>query len=447
MKTIRIGTGAGYAGDRIEPAIELVEKGKIDYIVFECLAERTIAIAQEQKLKNPEKGYNDLLEYRMRNILPLCNKNNTKIITNMGAANPKAAIEIIKKIAEEEGLKDIKIAAVLGDDVLKNIDKYMEYEVLETGEKLKKLEGEIVSANAYLGIDGILEALENNADVIITGRVADPSLFLAPLVYEFNWDIEDYKSIGKGTIIGHLLECGGQVTGGYYADPGHKDVKELWKLGFPIAEVNENGDAFITKVDGSGGEVSLNTCKEQLLYEIHNPSEYLTPDVTADFTNVKLKDVGKNKVLVTGGNGTERPDKFKVSIGYKDCFIGTGEISYGGSGAIERAKLAAEIVKKRLELQNIHTDEIRYDLIGLNSLYGDTINICSEELNEVRLRISARTNDKDIATKVVNEVEALYTNGPAGGGGAEKSIKEIVSVASIFISRNDVNIRVIYEEV
>ncbi|MCR2045382.1 acyclic terpene utilization AtuA family protein [Anaerosalibacter massiliensis] len=447
MKTIRIGTGAGYAGDRIEPAIELIEKGNIDYIIFECLAERTIAIAQEQKLKNPNKGYNDLLEYRMEKILSSCQKNNVKIITNMGAANPIAAAKITKKIAEEKGLRDLKIASVLGDDVLEKIDKYMGYKVLETGEELEKLKGQIVSANAYLGIDGILEALENGADIIITGRVADPALFLAPLVYEFNWGLEDYEIIGKGIIIGHLLECGGQVTGGYYADPDYKDVERLWELGFPIAEVKDNGDAIITKVEGSGGKVSLDTCKEQLLYEIHDPSQYLTPDGIADFTNLHLKEVEKDKVSIKGGKGAKRPDKLKVSIGYKDCFIGVGEISYGGSGAVKRAKLAAKIVQERLEMQEISVDEIRYDLIGINSLYGNVINIYDKELNEVRLRISARTNDKDIANKVVNEVEALYTNGPAGGGGAEKSIKEIVSVASIFIPRNDVDIKVMYEEV
>ncbi len=447
MKTVRIGTGAGYAGDRIEPAVELVEKGNIDYIIFECLAERTIAIALQQKLQNPEKGYNELLEQRMRKILHLCHEKDVKIITNMGAANPLAAAKLIKQIGEEKKLNNLKIAAVLGDDVLDNIQKYMDYKVLETGEDLKELKGEIISANAYLGIDGIVEALENDADVIITGRVADPALFLAPLVYEFGWDAEDYETIGKGIIIGHLLECGGQVTGGYYPDPGYKDVERPWELGFPIAEVNEKGEAIITKVEGSGGEVSLRTCKEQFLYEIHDPSQYLTPDGVADFTGVQLEQTAKDKVLVKGGSGTKKPDTLKVSLGYKDCFIGVGEISYGGSGAIERAELAAEIVRKRLELLEVPKDEIRYDLIGVNSLYKGTIDICDGIPNEVRLRVSARTSKREDAVKVGNEVEALYTNGPAGGGGAEKSIKEIISVASIFISRDDVDIKVVYEEV
>ena len=447
MKTIRIGTGAGYAGDRIEPAVELIEKGNIDYIIFECLAERTIAIAQQQKLQNPERGYNELLEHRMRNILPLCYEKKVKIITNMGAANPIDAAKLVRRLGVEMGLKGLKIASVLGDDVLSNIDRYMEYEVLETGKKLKDINGEIISANAYLGIDGIVEALKNNADIIITGRVADPALFLAPMVYEFRWDIEDFETIGQGIIIGHLLECGGQVTGGYFADPGYKNVEGLWKLGFPIAEVNEKGEAVITKVEGSGGVVSLDTCKEQLLYEIHDPSQYFTPDGVADFTKLQIEQVDKDKVSVKCGTGKEKPDKLKVSIGYKDCFIGVGEISYGGSGAINRAGLAAEIVRKRLSLLGIHPDEIRYDLIGANSLYGDTIDICNGEPNEIRLRVSARTDKRETAVKVTNEVEALYTNGPAGGGGAEKSIKEIVSVASIFISRGDVNIKVVYEEV
>lgn len=447
VKSIRIGTGAGYAGDRIEPAVEMVQKGNIDYIVFECLAERTIAIAQQQKLQNPEKGYNEMLEHRMRNILPICYEKKVKIITNMGAANPISAVKLVKKLGEEMGLKKLKIAAVLGDDVLENIEKYMDYEVLETGENLRELDGEIVSANAYLGSECIVEALKNDADVIITGRVADPALFLAPLVHEFDWSLDDYNTVGKGIIIGHMLECGGQVTGGYYADPGYKDVERLWELGFPIAEVKENGEAIIMKVDGSGGEVSLDTCKEQLLYEIHDPKEYLTPDGVADFTKVCLEKLGEDKVFVKGGQGYKKPETLKVSIGYKDCFIGVGEISYGGSGAINRAKLAAKIIKGRLELLDIPIDEIRYDLIGVNSLYGETLDIGDNKLKEVRLRVSARTNKKEDAADIVNEVEALYTNGPAGGGGAEKSIKEIVSVASIFVSRDDVGMKVIYEEV
>ena len=297
MKKIRIGSGAGYAGDRLEPALEMIKKGSIDYIGFECLAERTIAIAQKAKLADPNKGYNGLLEYRMDKVLPLCHKHKVKIITNMGAANPQSAVDVVCKIAKEKGIKGLKVAAVYGDDVLDNLDKYKDITVWETGRPLSELDG-IISANAYMGIEGIVEALKNDADIVITGRVSDPALFLAPLVYEFGWDLNNYDLLGKGTLIGHLLECGGQATGGYYSDPGKKDVDELWNLGFPIAEVSENGEFIITKTEGSGGIVSKDTLTEQLMYEIHDPTTYLTPDCIADFSNVKFTQKNKNIVEV-----------------------------------------------------------------------------------------------------------------------------------------------------
>lgn len=451
MHKIRIGSGAGYGGDRLEPALELMEKGNLDYIIFECLAERTIAIAQEQKLKNPDKGYNGLLEYRMEKVLSLCVEKKVKVITNMGAANPEAAARTVKKMAEAQGIKGLKIAAVLGDDISSKIDEYTEYNVLELDQSLKHLENKIISANVYLGTEGIMEALKNDADIIITGRVADPALTLAPIMYEFGWSSEDYDLIGKGIMIGHLLECAGQITGGYYADPGYKDVPDVWNIGFPIAEISEDGEVVITKVEGSGGIITTGTCKEQLIYEIHNPSAYVTPDGIADYTNVTMSQIDKNKVLIKGAVGRAKPDTLKVSIGYKDCFIGEGEISYGGSGAYERAKLAGEIVKKRLEYTGVEIEELRIDYIGVNSMYKDHISnhMLGDKsyCKEVRLRVSGRTKERKEAEKIANEVETLYTNGPAGGGGAIKAVKEIVSIASIFIPREDINIQTVYEEV
>lgn len=451
MKKIRIGSGAGYAGDRIEPAIELMKKGNLDYIIFECLAERTIAIGQQQKLKDPNKGYNEFLEYRMKHVVPLCKEKNIKIITNMGSANPVSAAKVVKQIAENLGIKGLKIAAVLGDDIFSNIDKYMKYKILETGNNLESIKSQIISANAYIGTQGIIEALSNGADIIITGRVADPSLTLAPLMFEFGWDKENYELLGKGTLAGHLLECGGQVTGGYFADPGYKDVPELWNLGFPIAEISEDGEIVITKLEDAGGMVTEDTCKEQIIYEIHDPSSYLTPDVIADFSQVHIVEMEKNKVLLKGASGKEKTGLFKTSIGYKDCYIGEGEMSYGGSGAYERATLAGEIIKKRLEYVNAQIEELRIDFIGVNSLYkdylSDTLSGENRNCTEVRLRVAARTLNKADATIIGNEVEALYTNGPAGGGGARKGVKEIVSVASIFVPSDDIKINVTYEEV
>lgn len=451
MKSIRIGAGAGYGGDRLEPALEIMEKGQLDYIIFECLAERTIAIAQEQKLKDPNKGYNGLLEYRMEKVLPLCAKNKVKVITNMGAANPIAAAKVVKEMAQNMGISGLKIAAVTGDDISTSIDNYMNLEILELKKPLVSIQESIISANAYIGTEGIIEALKADADIIITGRVADPALTLAPLMYEYDWNYEMTEKIGRGILVGHLLECGGQVSGGYFADPGVKEVPEPWNIGFPIAEVDGEGNVTLSKVEGTGGLITTATCKEQLIYEIHDPSNYMTPDGIADYTGVTMTTVGKDMVHISGGSGKLRPETLKVSIGYRDCFIGSGEISYGGTGAYERAKLAGEIVAKRLELTGVAVEELKIDLIGFNSLYGDGISRNTfgdpSVLKEVRLSVAGRTVTKAEAEKIANEVEALYTNGPAGGGGATKSVKEVVSIASIFIPRQAINIAVQYEEV
>ncbi|MGF1703685.1 DUF1446 domain-containing protein [Photobacterium makurazakiensis] len=433
MKKIRIGSGAGYAGDRIDPAIELAEKGNLDFLVFECLAERTISIGQKQKKMDPSKGYNELLEDRMRAVLPECKKNNIKIVTNMGAANPIAAGEVVLAVAKDIGINDIKVAVVTGDDVLQlllDLDLKLE----DTGIAISSCKKHILSANAYLGIEGLLTALECDADVVIAGRVSDPSLFLAPMVYSFGWKSNDWDKLGKGTCIGHLLECAGQVTGGYYADPGIKDVEGLGRLGFPLAEVDAEGGAIITKVKGSGGCVNEDTCKEQLLYEIHQPDQYLTPDVTADFSKVTFEQCGKDIVAVTGATGKPRTNTLKASVGYYDGFIGEGEISYAGINAVARGNLALDIVKERFALSNHKHAEIRYDLIGVNALHGSLRSINSDPY-EVRARVAAKCETWVEAVKVGNEVETLYTNGPAGGGGVMKSVKEILAMDSVLISR------------
>jgi len=449
MKTLRIGSGAGYGGDRIEPAIDLIERGNLDYIIFECLAERTISLAQKAKQKDPNKGYNDLFEYRFDKILDALKKNKVKVITNMGAANPKAGAKKCQEMAIEKGIKNLKIAYVEGDDIGEHLNDYMNYQVLETGKPLSSIEGEILSANGYIGCAGIVEALENGADIVITGRVSDPSLALGPLVYEFGWAMDDYERLGKGTWVGHLLECAGQVTGGYFADPGYKDVPDLWNLGFPIIEVDETGDAIVTKLTDTGGMVTTQTVKEQTLYEIQNPHNYFTPDVIADFSQVKVEQVKKDVVRISGASGKKPNSYYKTSVGYHDCYIGEGQISYGGHNALNKAKLAKEILEKRFELVGLEFEEIKFDYIGFNSLYMDTIseNMGNYIPNEIRLRVAARVKDLKNAEMVGNEVEALYTNGPYGGGGAVKNIKDIISIASIFVPVDHFQITVGYMEV
>ena len=442
MKNIKIGSGAGYGGDRIEPAIDLIERADLDYISFECLAERTIAIAMTQKRDDPAKGYNELLEWRFEKILPALSGKKTKVITNMGAANPDAAAKRIAGIAGQLGIAGMKIASVTGDDVGEYIKNHPGLEVMETGLPLSELSGNIVSANAYCGAAGILKALETDAQIIITGRVADPALFLAPLIHEFGWSLENWDKLGTGTVAGHLLECSSQVSGGYFADPGRKDVPDLWKVGFPYAVVGEDGSIQITKLPESGGMVTAATVKEQLLYEIHNPAAYLTPDVTADFSAVTVEDMGSNIVKVVGATGHPKTGTLKVSVGYEDGYIGEGEISYGGPGAYERARLAGDILVKRLEYNNLNTEEVRVDLMGVNSLYGESISgkiHSATDVSEVRLRLSVRTKDRAVAVAVGNEVEALYLNGPYGGGGVRKYLREIMSVASVLIDESQVS--------
>ncbi len=446
MKSIKIGSGAGYSDDRLEPALDIIRDGDVDYIVFECLAERTIAIAQQRKMKDSKQGYDSLLEYRMAQVLPLCVENNVKIVTNMGAANPKAAAEMVKQIAEKQGLQHLKIAAVTGDDVFPKIERYQNETLLENGKQIKELGSSIVSANAYIGAAGIVQALKAGADIVITGRAADPSLFLGPMIYEFGWSFENAELLGKGTIGGHLMECGAQITGGYFADPGYKEVPELWNVGFPIMEVTENGEYHITKLANAGGLVSLATVKEQLLYEIHDPANYLTPDVIADFSSVQVEEVAKDVVKVFGGSGKPKTGLLKTSIGYKDGYIAEAEISYGGAGSVERAKLAKTIMEKRLAAQDIEPIEMRYDFIGLNSLYANEV-FDTQEVSETRLRIAARTEDEAVANAIVREAMSLYTNGPAGGGGIRSNIKEIVSIGSILIPEADTDINVSYWEV
>jgi hypothetical protein len=434
MRTIRIGSGAGYSGDRIEPAVELAEKGEIDYLVFECLGERTVALAQQARMKNPELGYDPLLEERMRAVLPLCASKGIKIVTNMGAANPEAAAKKTAEIARSLGLPAVRIAAIVGDDVL-HACKAGDFPIMEFDGTIKQLGNRLLSANAYLGAGPMAEALLRGADVVITGRASDPALFLAPMIHAFGWAMDDWNLLGKGTVAGHLLECAGQITGGYFADPGYKDIPDLARLGFPIGEVGQDGSLVITKVEGSGGAVTAQTCKEQLLYEVHDPTQYLQPDVTADFSQVRVEEIAPNRVRISGGRGTERTGTLKVSVGYVDSFIGEGQISYAGPGALARGRLALEIVRERLKLTGVATSELRFDLIGVDSLHGPQVAAHASEPYEVRVRVTGRTENLREAVRIGNEVETLYTNGPAGGGGAWKSARDVVAVASVLLPR------------
>ena len=437
MRTIRIGSGAGYSGDRIEPALELAEKGDIQYLVFECLGERTVALAQQARMKNAQTGYDPLLEERMRAVLPVCASRGIRIVTNMGAANPAAAARKTAEIAGSLGLSALKIAAVIGDDVLEPC-RERDLPIMEFDGTIGQLGNRLLSANAYLGAEPMVEALGAGADIVITGRASDPALFLAPMIHAFGWAMDDWDLLGQGTVAGHLLECAGQITGGYFADPPYKNVPDLARLGFPIGEVGEDGGLIITKVAGSGGAVTARTCKEQLLYEVHDPTRYLQPDVTADFSQVGVEEIARDRVRVSGGRGTRRPSTLKVSIGYVDSFIGEGQISYAGPGALARGRLALEIVRERLKLTAVAASELRFELIGVDSLHGSEVSAHANEPYEVRLRVAGRTENLREAVRIGNEVETLYTNGPAAGGGVVKSARDVVAVASVLLPREHV---------
>lgn len=438
--TFRIGAGAGFAGDRIAPALRLVEEGALDVIVFECLAERTIALAQLARRADPEAGYDPLLERRMRAVLPAARRHGTRIISNMGAANPRVAAARVVAIARELGLAGLRVAAVTGDDVLDRL-RGSDLRLDGTGPRIADLGGRLVSANAYTGAVPVAEALAQGADVVLTGRTADPALFLGPLVHRFGWAMDDWVRLGRGTLVGHLLECAGQLSGGYFADPGRKDVPGLADLGFPLAEVGADGGAVLTKLAGSGGRITRATCTEQLLYEIHDPAAYLQPDVVADFAAVTFAELAPDRIAAAGATGHPRTGSLKVSVGYADGWLGEGQISYAGPGAVTRARLAGEIVSTQLAGLGPAVAELRVDLIGLDSVAPGAA-VAAAEPREVRLRLAARCADIDAARAVGEEVEALYLNGPAGGGGVSRGLREVLAIGSVLIPEDRVACRV-----
>ncbi len=436
MKTVRVGVGAGFAGDRIEPAAQLAEFGRLDFLVFECLAERTIALSQLRKREDPDAGYDPLLLERMSAVLPACRRNGTRVISNMGAANPRAAALKTVEIARNLGLHGLRIACVEGDDVLRLKDRFKPFEDQTLIDPQTYF-----SANAYLGAEPVAEALGVGADVVLTGRVADPSLFLGPLLHSFGWQTNSWEQLGQGIVVGHLLECAGQLTGGYFADPGWKDVPDIDRLGFPLAEVDEDGSALLTKLEGSGGFINMQTCREQLLYEVMDPSRYVTPDVTADFTGVRFEQEAPNRMRVSGGRGTIRPGDYKVSIGVHEGVMAEGQISYAGPGALARAELARDILEMRLASSS---QPVRFELIGLNALHGTPRQ--QADPYEIRLRAASRYENEADAKRLAREVESLYLNGPAGGAGVTYSIRENIAIVPALIARDLVKTNVWIEE-
>lgn len=432
-----IGCGAGFSGDRLDAPLPVVRtlarrEGR-RVLILETLAERTLALAQLARRENPQAGYEPLLEPLLRPVLELCLRERIAIVSNFGAANPEGAARHILGLARELKLRAPRVAVVRGDDLLAR----------EDAEAVIGLAGlarpaSLVSANVYLGGEAIAAALLDGADIVVTGRVADPSLVSGPALAHFGWAADDWDRLGPATMAGHLLECGSQVTGGYFADPGFKDVPGLWNLGFPVAEILPDGHCIVGKAEDTGGVVNRRTVTEQLLYEVHDPSAYLTPDVSADISAATVTELGGDRVALNGVRGHRRPDTLKVSAFYEGGWLGEAEISYGGPRAEARARLAADVIRHRLG------EGLRVDLIGVQSLLADDDGRLMRGLpdsgaRDVRLRVAGKFAERAAADTLAREVNALYCCGPAGGGGVRSAVRRRLETRSAYIDRALVN--------
>jgi len=454
MKTVRLGNGSAYWGDMLDPAVDVAAKGNIDYLGLDHLAELTLAILQRYKKKNPKHGYiPDLIPWTEA-LLPITFEKGITMITNAGGANPEEGGRKVIELARQMGFKGLKVAIVSGDDVFDKLDK-MEAEGvpfvnMDTGEEgIDRIREDIVAANAYVGSDALLEAMDAGAKYIIAGRISDGAPFVAALMREFGWRFEDgyWDKIGGGITIGHLLECACFSTGG--GSNQWREAVDAWKIGFPIAEVNEIPEAVITKAPDTGGIVNQWTVKEQLLYEVLDPYNYYMPDGIADLSNVTVKEVGENRVKVKGFRGKPRPDTLKLCIGYSDGWIAEGLLLFSWPDALEKAQRAEDIVRKRLKHRvKVEPEEIRFDYVGLNALHGQTAPALECELNEVGLRIAAKLRTREAANLVRREATHLWTLGGIGTAfGVPFPLRPVVSLWPTLVPRDAVEVKVTVEEV
>ena len=433
-KSIKIGGGAGFLDDRLEPALDILENSNVDFLMLEHLAERTLALLQEAK-RSGKPGHVANLRHRMETLLPTAVEKKVRIVTNLGGADPIGAAKLVCDVAKEHGLSNLKVAAITGDDVTEMV-RELDPVLAETGRKLSDLGTPLICANAYIGAFEMKDALDQGADVVLAGRVADPALAVAPLAHHFGWGPEDYDKLALGTMTGHMLECAGHATGGNYADGGKRVVPDLDRLGFPIAEVSDEG-VIITKTHGSGGLVDRHVVRQQLLYELGDPGDYRTPDVVMDINEVEAEDLGKDRVRLSGVRGRKRPDQLKVLCGVDNGWLGVAEISYGGWNAAGRAKLAGEVVTKRLRRDKAVSNlPLRVDIIGVNSVF--SFGEPNEEMLDARLRFCVRAPDKESAQAALAEAETLATNGPAGGGGKTQSLRRTIRTYATYLPREKI---------
>lgn len=439
METLAVGCGAGFSGDRVDagtPVVRtLVERGGPAALIFENLAERTLATQQLAKRANAALGYEPLLELELRPILADCLTHGIIIVGNFGAANPDGAALLIQRLARELGLPPPRIAVVRGDDLSSPQGRAIVRDHL--GEQFDEVR--FVCANVYQGAFEIADAIRAGAQIVVTGRVADPSLTLGPAIAHFGWARDNWDALAGATMAGHLLECGAQVSGGYFADPGMKEVSGLEDVGFPIAEIAADGSCIVSKALWTGGLVDERTVKEQLLYEVHDPAAYITPDVVADITQATVAQVGPHRVHLSGVRGHARTPTLKANVFFDGGWFGEGEISYAGSNAEARARLAMDIMQKRMGPQLA----LRFDLIGVASILGDDAN---RQLNatpvgavhDIRLRVAGQHLEVTVIDRLLRELTALWTGGPAGGGGVRVAKRQRLSTQSCLIARERV---------
>jgi hypothetical protein len=439
METLAVGCGAGFSGDRVDaapPVVRtLIERGGSAALIFEMLAERTLATAQLARRADATKGYEPLLEMELRPVLADCLKHGIVIVGNFGAANPPGAAHAIAALAKELGLRRPRIAVVRGDDLSQGDGKALVRDSL--GKEFD--DRRFVCANVYQGAFEIAQAITAGAQIVVTGRVADPALALGPAIAHFGWGREDWDLLAGATMAGHLLECGAQVTGGYFADPGRKEVPGLDDVGFPIAEIAEDGSCVVTKAQGAGGLVNAMTVKEQLLYELHDPAAYLTPDVVADITQAEVTELGPDRVRLSGVRGHPRTGTLKTNAFFDGGWFGDAEISYAGPNAEARARLAMDIMQKRLG----GALTLRFDLIGVMSVLGDDGgrllgSTPVGQATDVRLRVAARHDDVAQIDRLHREVTALWTGGPAGGGGVRTTKRQRLTLRSCLVPSDSV---------
>jgi len=446
-QVVYVGCGAGFADERPDACIPVVktlsELPGPRYLIFETLGERTLALAQLERRRDPAMGYTPQMESFLRPILMDCRTAGIRIIANFGAANPMAAGLKVVALAKELGIANPRVAVVQGDDLLTYIDD----KVIRSWKIIEGIplgDAELIAANVYLGAGPVVEALRQNVDIVILGRCADSALALGPLLHEFGWARDDWDHLAAGTLAGHLLECSAHVTGGYFADPGFKDVPDLARIGFPIAEVSADGSIVMTKAGNTGGRVSSRTVKEQMLYELHDPAAYLVPDVTLDITEVEVAEVGPDRVLVRGARGKPQPPTLKVTLSAEGGWLGEGEITYAGPNALARAELAADVLRTRLDLVGIQCPT-RIDLIGSISSFdsdGGTLRQRNKFPGdgEYRVRLSGKSPDRKMVERVTNELIGLYSTGPAGGGGVRRSVVSRVRTCSALVERELVRV-------